>query len=434
MNMYEIITKKKHGEKLNKEEIDFFVNGVTDDSIPDYQTSALLMAICLKGMDDEETWLLTDAMTHSGDVLDLSNIPGVKVDKHSTGGVGDKVSLVLTPMLAACGLKVAKMSGRALGHTGGTIDKLESISGFSCDISEEMFSKNVNEFGIAIAAQTADVAPADKKLYALRDVTATVDNISLISSSIMSKKLACGADSIVLDVKTGSGSFMKTVEESQCLAKKMVDIGKRAGKNVSAVISDMDQPLGNAVGNALEIKEALQVLKGNGPEDLKELCLVLGSLLLINSGVSSNEEEARLILNDTLSSNKALEKFKQLIISQGGDPRFVGDENLFSIAPLKQNVLSPCDGYVAKIECSEIGMASLLSGAGREKKTDKIDLGAGIIVEKKVGDSVTKGCVLATIYSSSTEKLENAAQKLQNAYSFSNTKVFKQRLIYGVIK
>ncbi len=434
MNMYEIITKKKNKEKLSKDEIDFFVKGVTNGSIPDYQTSALLMAVCLNGMDDEETWFLTDAMTHSGDVLDLGEIKGIKVDKHSTGGVGDKTSLVLTPMLAACGLKVAKMSGRALGHTGGTIDKLESIKGFSCDISEERFFDDVNEIGIAIAAQTADVAPADKKLYALRDVTATVDNVSLISSSIMSKKLACGADCIVLDVKTGSGSFMKTPKDSAELAGKMVHIGKRAGKNVSAVISDMNQPLGHAVGNALEVKEALHTLKGNGPEDLKKLCLTLGAQLLINANIAQNEEEAESLLEATLANGKALEKFRQFVKAQGGDDSFIENEELLPCAKLKENVLSPCSGWVEKTNCSEIGMASLFSGAGREKKGDPVDLGAGIIVHKKIGDRVEKGDIIAEIYSSDKKKLALAAEKLLNAYTFGKEPVGKPELIYKTVK
>lgn len=434
MNMYEIITKKKNKEKLSKDEIDFFVKGVTDGSIPDYQTSALLMVVCLNGMDDEETWLLTDAMTHSGDVLDLGEIKGIKVDKHSTGGVGDKTSLVLTPMLAACGLKVAKMSGRALGHTGGTIDKLESIKGFSCDISEEKFFADVNEIGIAIAAQTADVAPADKKLYALRDVTATVDNVSLISSSIMSKKLACGADCIVLDVKTGSGSFMKTPEDSAELAEKMVNIGKRAGKNVSAVISDMDQPLGYAVGNALEVKEALHTLKGHGPEDLKKLCLTLGAQLLINANIAQNETEAEKLLEETIANGKAFEKFRQFVKAQGGDDSFIENEELLPCAKLKKYVESPCSGWVEKTNCSEIGMASLFSGAGREKKGDPVDFGAGIIVRKKVGDRVETGDILAEIYSSDKEKLDLAAKKLLDAYTFGEAPVQKHELIYKTVK
>ena len=323
MRMYDLIMKKRNGDALTKEEIDFMIDGYTTGTIPDYQMSAMMMAIYFRGMNEDETVHLTLAMKDSGDTLDLSGIDGVKVDKHSTGGVGDKTSLALTPMVASCGLKVAKMSGRGLGHTGGTIDKLESFPGFSTEISTDTFIKNVNEIGIAIMGQTADLAPADKKLYALRDVTATVDNLSLIASSIMSKKLAAGADAIVLDVKTGSGAFMKDEKDARALASEMVSLGKNAGKKTCAVISDMDQPLGYAVGNILEVKEAIDTLCGKGPEDFVELCLTLGSLMLVNGEIASSVEEGRSMCMDAISSGRALKKLHEFICAQGGDGDYV---------------------------------------------------------------------------------------------------------------
>ncbi|MBQ1465733.1 MAG: pyrimidine-nucleoside phosphorylase [Eubacteriaceae bacterium] len=433
MNMYEIITKKKQGLPLTAEEIGFFVSGVTDGSIPDYQTSALLMAICLKGMDDEETFLLTDAMTHSGDTLDLSAIEGIKADKHSTGGVGDKTTLVLAPMLACCGLKVAKMSGRGLGHTGGTIDKLESIPGFSTSMSDDDFIRTVREHGITVVGQTADLAPADKKLYALRDVTATIDNISLITSSIMSKKLACGADCLVLDVKTGSGAFMKTVDDARQLGRKMVDIGRRAGKKVGCVISDMNQPLGTHVGNAIEVNEAVETLRGRGSEDLRHLCLVLGSVLLVNAGIAKDRAESESMLSASLDSGRALSKFMEFVTAQGGDTSVFDGERLLPVAPLSMDVLSPADGYVSSISCADVGMASLLTGAGRETKDDVLDLSAGLIVYRKVGDRVRKGDAIATVYSSDGKKLESAAAKLLDAYEFSQEETEPLRLIHEII-
>ncbi len=433
MNMYEIITKKKQGLPLTAEEIGFFVSGVTDGSIPDYQTSALLMAICLRGMDDEETFLLTDAMTHSGDTLDLSAIEGIKADKHSTGGVGDKTTLVLAPMLACCGLKVAKMSGRGLGHTGGTIDKLESIPGFSTSMSDDDFIRTVREHGITVVGQTADLAPADKKLYALRDVTATIDNISLITSSIMSKKLACGADCLVLDVKTGSGAFMKTVDDARQLGRKMVDIGRRAGKKVGCVISDMNQPLGTHVGNAIEVNEAVETLRGRGSEELRHLCLVLGSVLLVNAGIAKDRAESEGMLSASLDSGRALSKFMEFVTAQGGDTSVFDGERLLPVAPLSMDVLSPADGYVSSISCADVGMASLLTGAGRETKDDVLDLSAGLIVHRKVGDRVRKGDAIATVYSSDEKKLESAAAKLLDAYEFSQEETEPLRLIHEII-
>lgn len=433
MNMYEIITRKKQGLPLTAEEIGFFVSGVTDGSIPDYQTSALLMAICLRGMDDEETFLLTDAMTHSGDTLDLSAIEGIKADKHSTGGVGDKTTLVLAPMLACCGLKVAKMSGRGLGHTGGTIDKLESIPGFSTSMSDDDFIRTVREHGITVVGQTADLAPADKKLYALRDVTATIDNISLITSSIMSKKLACGADCLVLDVKTGSGAFMKTVDDARQLGRKMVDIGRRAGKKVGCVISDMNQPLGTHVGNAIEVNEAVETLRGRGSEELRHLCLVLGSVLLVNAGIAKDRAESEGMLSASLDSGRALSKFMEFVTAQGGDTSVFDGERLLPVAPLSMDVLSPADGYVSSISCADVGMASLLTGAGRETKDDVLDLSAGLIVHRKVGDRVRKGDAIATVYSSDEKKLESAAAKLLDAYEFSQEETEPLRLIHEII-
>ena len=433
MNMYEIITRKKRGEELGREEIAYFIEGVTDGSIPDYQTAALLMAICIKGMTDEETFILTDEMTHSGDTLDLSGIEGIKVDKHSTGGVGDKTSLVLGPMLSSLGLRLAKMSGRGLGHTGGTLDKLESIPGFSSDMTEEAFMDAVRDHGIAVVSQTADLAPADKKLYALRDVTATVDNVSLITSSIMSKKLACGCDCLVLDVKCGSGAFMRTPEEARELAVKMVEIGTRAGKKVGAVISDMNEPLGHAVGNAIEVNEAVETLRGRGPEDLRELCLELGSVLVMNAGLCDDKETAKAMLEETLEDGRALGKFMEMVESQGGVSSVFSGDGLLRTSALAREVLSPADGYVSAISCSEIGMASMLTGAGRQKKDDVLDLSAGIYVKKKVGDRVSMGESIATVYSSDPGKLEVAAERLSGAYSFSPEKVDPLPMIYETI-
>ncbi|MBR2780422.1 MAG: thymidine phosphorylase, partial [Eubacteriaceae bacterium] len=377
--------------------------------------------------------LLTDAMTHSGDTLDLSAIEGIKADKHSTGGVGDKTTLVLAPMLACCGLKVAKMSGRGLGHTGGTIDKLESIPGFSTSMSDDDFIRTVREHGITVVGQTADLAPADKKLYALRDVTATIDNISLITSSIMSKKLACGADCLVLDVKTGSGAFMKTVDDARQLGRKMVDIGRRAGKKVGCVISDMNQPLGTHVGNAIEVNEAVETLRGRGSEELRHLCLVLGSVLLVNAGIAKDRAESEGMLSASLDSGRALSKFMEFVTAQGGDTSVFDGERLLPVAPLSMDVLSPADGYVSSISCADVGMASLLTGAGRETKDDVLDLSAGLIVYRKVGDRVRKGDAIATVYSSDEKKLESAAAKLLDAYEFSQEETEPLRLIHEII-
>ena len=433
MRMYDLIMKKRDGGALTKDEIGYMIQGYTQGSIPDYQMSAMLMAIYFQGMNEEETLFLTESMEHSGEVLDLSAIHGIKVDKHSTGGVGDKTSLALTPMVAACGIPVAKMSGRGLGHTGGTIDKLESFSGFSTAITAEKFMENVNEIGIAIMGQTADLAPADKKVYALRDVTATVDNMSLIASSIMSKKLASGADAIVLDVKTGSGAFMKTKEDSFALAKEMVTLGNNAGRKTYAVISDMDQPLGLAVGNALEVKEAIDTLNGKGPEDFVELCMTLGSYMLMAGGIAENEAQAREKLKEAVSSGKALEKLAQFVAAQGGDNSAVWNPELLPKASYTEEILSEEEGYISHIECDEIGMCSLLLGGGRETKESEIDLSVGLVLCKKRGDYVKRGEALATIYGNDREKMLLAKKRFLQAYTFSTEKVEKEPLIKGVI-
>lgn len=433
MRMYDIIIKKRNGFKLEKEEIDFVINGYVEGRIPDYQMSALLMAIYFQKMDMEETANLTMAMVNSGDRIDLSSIKGIKVDKHSTGGVGDTTTLIVGPMVAATGVPVAKMSGRGLGHTGGTIDKLESIYGFSVEMSKEKFIENVNTINIAVAGQTANLATADKKLYSLRDVTGTVDNISLIASSIMSKKIASGADCIVLDVKTGSGAFMKTIDDSFELAKAMVDIGESLGRKTVAVISDMDQPLGFAVGNALEVKEAIEALKGNGPEDLLELCFVLGANMLVLSKICSTFEEGRGILKKTIEDGSAFKKFKEFITAQGGDLSMVENPDLLPKAHYKESVMSPLDGYISKIIATDVGRAALILGAGRETKNSIIDLSVGIVINKKVGDFVEKGDLIAIIYGNDKDKMKESHEELLKAYHISEKRVDKRPLIYGIV-
>lgn len=434
MRMYDLIMKKRNGGKLSKDEIDYMVNGFTKGEIPDYQMSAMMMAVYFAGMDKEETLHLTMAMAHSGDMLNLSRIEGIKVDKHSTGGVGDKTSLALTPMVAACGIKVAKMSGRGLGHTGGTIDKLESFKGFSTEISEDVFIDNVNRIGIAIMGQTADLAPADKKLYALRDVTATVDNMSLIASSIMSKKLASGADAIVLDVKTGSGAFMKDETDAFTLAEEMTALGNNAGRKTIAVVSDMDQPLGFAVGNALEVIEAIETLKGNGPEDFLELCLTLGSLMVEAGGMAADAAEARNMLKSVIEDGTALDKLADFIEAQGGDRKAVYDTSLLKRAAIIEEIPSPEEGYIKKIVCDEIGICSLMLGGGRETKESEIDLSVGLVLKKKVGDYVKKGEPLAVIHANDRKKMEAAAKRFTDAYTFSAGPVEKQPFIKGIIR
>jgi len=434
MLMTELIAKKRDNGELSTEEINFMINGFTNDLIPDYQMSAMCMAILLRGMNDRETLDLTLAMMNSGEVLDLSPINGIKADKHSTGGVGDKTSLVLCPMVAACGIKIAKMSGRGLGHTGGTLDKLESFPGYTVGISEETFFNNVNRIGIALAGQTAEVDPADKKLYALRDVTGTVPSIPLIVSSIMSKKLAAGSDVIVLDVKTGDGSFMKTVEQAKELAEGLVRVGKLAGKQTTAVITDMDEPLGNAVGNALEVKEAISTLKGEAHGELLNLCLTLGSCILTSAGFAADVEEARTMLRSTIESGAALNKLAELVAAQGGDARAVYDTSLLPMAPVVVDVVSECDGYVSHIAAEEVGLISMRLGGGRVTKTSEIDLSVGVILDKKVGDKVSKGEIIAHVHASSSEKAADAARQLLSAYSFSPDKIEREAFIKCIVR
>lgn len=434
MRMYDIINKKKRGGKLSKEEICFMVEGYTKGDIPDYQVSALMMAICFQGMDEEETRNLTLAMRDSGEVLNLSAIQGTKVDKHSTGGVGDKTSLVLAPMVAALGIPVAKMSGRGLGHTGGTIDKLECFPGFSTALTTEQFYENVNRIKIAIMGQTANLAPADKKLYALRDVTATVDQISLIASSIMSKKLAANADAIVLDVKTGNGAFMKTEEESFALAQEMVQIGMGIGKQMAAVITDMDQPLGNAVGNSLEVKEAILSLNGLGPQDFMEVVFALGTEMVLAAGRAGTPEEAKDLLEQTIRSGAALDKFAEFVEAQGGDKRYVYQPELLPVGSIQLQVMNTEEGFVSRILAEEIGMASLVLGGGRLTKESEVDLSVGILLNKKRGDVVHPGEALATIYANDMEKAKDAYGRIVRAYEISSEPVGEAAMVKGVIR
>lgn len=433
MRMYDLIKKKRDGGILTEQEIAYMIQGYTNGKIPDYQMSAMMMAMYYQGLNEKETLSLTMEMAHSGELLDLSAIHGVKVDKHSTGGVGDKTSLALTPMAAACGVKVAKMSGRGLGHTGGTIDKLESFAGFRTDITTEQFLSQVNRIGVAIMGQTADLAPADKKLYALRDVTATVDQMSLIASSIMSKKLAAGADAIVLDVKTGSGAFMKKEEDAEALAREMVRIGNGAGRKTTAVITDMDQPLGFAVGNALEVREAIDTLSGNGPEDFLELCLTLGSHMLLAAGKADSEKQAREKLHGVIADGSALKKLADFVAAQGGDADMVYHPERLPRAAFTESVCAGSDGYISRIICDEVGICSLMLGGGRETKEDVIDLSVGIVFHKKKGDAVQSGDVVATLHANDKEKLAAAKSRLLRAIAVSAEPVSKGPLIKRVI-
>ena len=434
MQMTDLLAKKRDGGALTTEEIDFMIRGYTRGAIPDYQMSAMCMAILLRGMDERETLDLTLAMMHSGETLDLSPIRGVKADKHSTGGVGDKTSLVLCPMVAASGLKIAKMSGRGLGHTGGTIDKLESFSGFSTAISEETFFRNVNDIGIAIMGQTADLVPADKKLYALRDVTGTVPSIPLIVSSIMSKKLASGADVIVLDVKCGDGAFMKTEEDARRLAEGLTRVGRLAGRKCAAVITDMDQPLGCAVGNAVEVKEALSVLRGETRGDLLELCLTLGGCMMVEAGVVWSMEEAKLELLETIENGSALKKLAQMVEAQGGDSRAVYDPSLLPEAPVKREVPAEQSGFVRHIQAERVGLVSMHLGGGRATKEDSIDLRVGVVLNKKVGDRVEVGESLGVIHAPSEEKANEAAALLRACFELSDGPVEKPAFIKAILR
>ncbi|WP_129598378.1 pyrimidine-nucleoside phosphorylase [Anaerophilus nitritogenes] len=433
MRMYDIIAKKRDGKELTTEEINFFIEGYTKGDIPDYQVSALMMAIYFQKMNKKETLDLTKAMVNSGDTIDLSKIDGIKVDKHSTGGVGDTTTLILAPLVAAAGVPVAKMSGRGLGHTGGTIDKLESFEGFCVNLRIEQFIENVNRIKISLGGQTGNLTPADKKLYSLRDVTATVDNLSLIASSIMSKKISSGADAIVLDVKTGSGAFMKDLDSSFHLAQEMVDIGIGMNKDTMAVITDMDQPLGFAVGNILEVKEAIDTLNGNGPDDLTELCLTLGSHMLVLGKQAKDVQEAKTILQDIISSKKGIDKLKEWVRIQGGDEKFVDDPNLFPIPKFITPISSSYEGYINRIHADLIGIASLILGAGRETKESPIDLSVGIVLHKKIGDFIKKGEKIATIYANSIDKQAQAESMIIDAYDIIKEKVYKKPLIKGII-
>ena len=436
MRMVDLIIKKKLNQKLTEEEIKFFVNGYVSGDIPDYQVSALLMAIYFNKLDDEEIFALTNAMLESGERMDLSSIDGICVDKHSTGGVGDKTSLVVGPVVASCGLKLAKMSGRGLGHTGGTLDKLESIPGLSIDKDIEGFYDQVKKIGIAIVGQTKNICPADKKLYALRDVTGTVDNIGLISSSIMCKKLASGASTIVLDVKVGDGSFMKDVNQATELAKILVKIGKNAKdfkRNVIAVLTDMDEPLGEMVGNSLEVIEAIEVLKGRGPKRFRELCEKICVELLTESGFIKDASKASELVREKLENGEALEKFRQMIYYQGGDPKVIDDYSLLPIAKEKIEIKAKRDGYVSRVEALKVGVAAMLLGAGRENKDEDVDPGVGIQVIKNVGDKVNKGDVLAYAYTNG-KKTQEAIDMVLDAYSIVNEKVDYKPVILGIIK
>ena len=420
MRMVDIIEKKRDGQALTKQEIEYFIDGYTNGDIPDYQASSLAMAIYFQDMNDDERAALTMAMVNSGDVIDLSNINGVKVDKHSTGGVGDTTTLVLAPLVAAVGVSVAKMSGRGLGHTGGTIDKLESVEGFHVEISEEQFVKLVNEAKVAVIGQTGNLTPADKKLYGLRDVTGTVNSIPLIASSIMSKKIAAGADAIVLDVKTGNGAFMKTLEDAEALAHAMVRIGNNVGRNTMAIISDMGQPLGNAIGNALEVKEAIETLQGNGPEDLTELVMTLGSQMVVVGGKAQNLDEARKMLEQAIQDGSALESFRTFLENQDGDGSVVDDVSKLPQAKYQIELPAQSEGIVTEIIANEVGVASMMLGAGRQTKEDEIDLSVGLVLHKKVGDSVNKGEALLTIHSHQ-EQIDNVKDKLLQSITISDT-------------
>ena len=434
MRMSDLIMKKRDGGALDRDEIRWMIEGYTKGDIPDYQMSAMCMAIYFKGMTPDETFELTMAMLDSGDKIDLSGINGVKADKHSTGGVGDKTSLLLCPMVAACGVKMAKLSGRGLGHTGGTIDKLESFPGFSVEMSEEAFIKQVNEVGFAIAGQTADLCPADKKLYALRDVTATVASMPLIVSSILCKKLAVGADVIVLDVKCGSGAFMQTENDAFALAKALTDVGRRAGKKVVAVVTDMDEPLGVTVGNAIEVHEALATLRGEYRGELMELCLVLGTQILRESGVAADDDAARAMLEHAVESGAALEKFAAFVKAQGGDPAAVYDPKKLTLAPVCLDVKADKAGYVRRIQAEDVGLVSMHLGGGRAAKGDSIDPGVGLALGKKVGDPVAVGDVLATIFARTEEAGEKAVEMLRDCYEISAEKVERGPFVKGVVK
>ena len=433
MRMVDLIEKKRDGQELTKEEIHHIIKGYTVGDIPDYQMSALTMAIYFQGMTDQERAELTMAMVHSGDTINLAEIEGIKVDKHSTGGVGDTTTLVLGPLVAAVGVPVAKMSGRGLGHTGGTIDKLESVPGFHVEIENKQFIDLVNKNKLAVIGQSGNLTPADKNLYALRDVTATVNSIPLIASSIMSKKIAAGANAIVLDVKTGAGAFMKDLEESKELAKAMVDIGNLVGRRTMAIISDMSQPLGYAIGNALEVKEAIDTLSGKGPKDLEELCITLGSYMVLLAEKANSLEEARTMLIEVMNNGKALETLKTFLVAQGGDGTVVDQPEKLPEAQFKIELQAQEDGYVSEIIADSVGTAAMLLGAGRATKESQIDLAVGLVLNKKVGDPVKKGDSLVTIHSN-RENIDDVKNKLFSSISISSNEVKAPELIYATVE
>ena len=429
MRMYEILAKKREGEELTKEEIQFFISGVTDGSIPDYQITALLMAICIRGMTRRETSALTMAMEHSGDTVDLSSLPGIKVDKHSTGGVGDKTTLIAAPIAAALGVTVAKMSGRGLGHTGGTVDKMESIPGLRTALSREEFFDVVRKTGLSVVGQSGNLDPADKKLYALRDVTATVESIPLIASSIMSKKLAAGADKILLDVKTGSGAFMKTQQDAEMLAREMVEIGRSVGRETIALVTDMDVPLGNAIGNTLEILEVCQTLRGHGPQDLTVLCLELASNMALLAGAGDTIESCRAAARKALESGAALQKLCDMVSAQGGDASYLQHPETFSRAPVKHELFADRDGYITHMNAEACGEAAMILGAGRVKKEDLIDHSAGIWLLRKTGDAVRAGEVLAVMETAEERFVAEAEPLLRSAYQIGSQQPERRPLI-----
>ena len=427
MDIIQIITAKKDKKALTKEQIHYFIKGYLDKTIEDYQASALLMAITINGMNSEETAYLTEEMRVSGEVWDLSDIPGLKIDKHSTGGVGDKVSLILGPLVASCGAKMAKMSGRGLGHTGGTLDKMESIPGMKINLTKEEFKKQVKEIGVAIIGQSKDIDPADKKIYQLRDVTGTVESIPLIASSIMSKKLASGADCILLDVKCGKGAFMKNYEDAKKLAVEMVNIGKQLKKNVKAEITDMNQPLGKAVGNSLEIKEVIETLKGNGPKDLEEICISSGAILLTQAELFNNVEDAKKALMENIKNGKAFEKFKEFVKAQGGDVEYIDHPEKFPVSKNLIEIKSEKEGYIKTIDALAIGLGSCHLGGGRMKITDTIDMSAGIILNKKVGDFAKKDELLCT-WHTNKENVDSIIEQVNNAFIFQDEPIKENEL------
>lgn len=433
MRIVDLINKKKHGERLTKEEIEFVINGYTCGDLPDYQVSALLMAIYFKGMDTQEIADLTHAMVHSGDVVDLSQIQGIKVDKHSTGGVGDKISLIVIPLVASVGVPVAKMSGRGLGHTGGTIDKLEAIEGFKVELSNETFINNVNTYKMAIVGQTGNLTPADKKLYALRDVTGTIDSIPLIASSIMSKKIAAGTDAIVLDVKVGSGAFMKSLDDARELAKTMVNIGNALNRKTVAVITNMDQPLGHEVGNANEIKEAIEVLRGHGAEDETQVALTIASYMAVLGGAFKETSEAKAHFEKVIASGEAIELLKKFIEIQGGNPQVVDHPEKLPTAKYHLEIKSDMEGYIAGFDAEKVGVAAMMLGAGRRRKEDKIDFAAGITVSKKMGDHVNLGDVLCVLHSNASDVLE-VEKVVRTAFMFSSNQPEPTQYIYEIIE